>query len=444
VDNNLPTNIEAENGLLACAMVNADATLAICKQLGLTANQISGPAQKKLYKGMLQLSEGGKTVDRVMLNNLATGMGKFMETLLDAPSSYTTEAARDYALVVIEHALARDVITAARAQATPLYKMKESVVDTARRLRDEMDNVLLAHSRTEQQEMENPADALARETGWSVQIGIPWFDERLRLPSGALHGLAADPNMGKSSTSIQSAGYNARAGIPCALFVAEDDVLDVQLTLLSQLEGKVDMVFVNRIRFDPSFKTESNLDVVRQMWDEHYKDTPLVIMAIPDGPDAIVSAIDALQGPHYVIVDHAYAVVGQSTKKIEKDYQEYRSFYTALRSSARRHNHIILVLNQYKVLERGKSNRVLDAQFGGSGVANILHTAVHMWKPEGDFTSSPSGWQAVTVECVKVKARMVIDESTGLTKDPMDGEGTIYIQYKHRLVGDPSRPIYLP
>ena len=448
---NLPTNVKAENGLLSCAMVRPNETLVICKRLGLTADQFSGPGQKRLYKGILELSRDGKTVDPVMLNNVVKGINGLMDALLDSPSTYTDDAVRDYTLVIIEHALAGDLIKAARAQATPLYEMQESVVDTARQLRDEMDAILLAHSRTQKQVIENPADTLERENGWSVRVGIPWFDERLRLPSGLVHSIGGDPSVGKSLIAYQTIGFNAtkgcaRKGKGVAMIMAEDKILDLQMTLLSQLEGKIDMVFVNRIRYDPAFKTEGNLNIVRELWDRHYGDIHFVAASIKDGPEAVLAAIEALPGEHFVVIDHAFAIVNQGKVQHDQQHRDYNKLYSGLETIADRCNHVILIFSQYKLSERGKKNpdRGQDAIIGGSIVANVSITMVNMWKPEGDFSQTPSGWQAVMIECVKVKARMVVDDETGVTKDPMDGPGIIRINLKHRVIGDPpEREIYL-
>jgi len=443
--NPLPTNMEAENGLLACAMAQIDATLSICKRLGLRSDQFSGKVQRKLYKGMLKLSADGSTVDRVMLNNLVKGTGDFIDTLTDAPSSYHEGAAEDYARVIINHALAGDLINAARARATPLYKMTGSVVDAARQLRDEMDAILLAHSRTIQQVMENPADALAQENGWSVRLGIPWFDERLRFTSALCHSLGGDPSAGKSLVAYQAIGFNATEGCAkegkgVAIFMAEDKVLDLQMTLLSQLKGEIDMVFVNRIRYDPAFKTEGNLNIVREMWDKYYGNVHFIAASIKDGPEAVLAAIEALPGEHFVVIDHAFAVVNQGSEQHNQQHRDFNKLYSGLELLAERGNHVILILSQYKLSERGKNNpdRGQDAIIGGSIVANVSITIVNMWKPEGEVTQTPSGWQAVKIECVKCKARMVVNDETGITKDPMDGPGIIRINLKHRVIGVPS------
>lgn len=435
----LPTNLVAENGALSCAMTMPDTILPIYQRLGLTAEQFSGVQQKRLYAAMLALREDGKTIDQVMLSGLLTGMADLNKQLLDSPSQDTPTAAVDYALTVIEAALSRDVIEASRFAAMPLYGMKKPVVDVARELRDRMDEVLITHGRTTTKPMTNPADDLAEEDGWSVQIGIPWFDERIRLVSGRCHGLAGDPNTGKSLIAYQTVGFNACAGIPTAIFVAEDKELDIKTTLLAQLQGRIDMVFVNRIRYDPSFKTESNLAIVREMWDEHYGNVHFIAASVTGGPEAVLNAIEALPGPHFVVVDHAYAVVGQARKQSDQMYRDYILFYSGLEMVTERCNHITLILNQYKVSERGSKNpdRGEDAQFGGSIVQNILFTMVHMWKPSGEDTETPSGWQAVYIECVKAKARMVVNEA-GEVKDPLDGPGVIRIHLKYRVIGEPK------
>lgn len=446
----LPTNPAAENGALSCALILPDIVLPIYVRLGLQPEQFSGGNHQELYRRMLELFQAGKIVDQVTVVNLLAAMpDEFTAEIGQSPSSDTAAAARDYAQEIVEYDIARKTILATRQAALEVYPMDMPVVDIVTNLRGNLENVLAIHSRTVNPRMANPADALEEEDGWSVQMGIDWFDQRIRWTSGHIHGLAGDPSTGKSLCAIQSAAYNVSKGVPTALIVAEDKILDIQLTMLAQKEDKIDMWFVNRIRYDRVFKTPGNLAIVREQWDKYYKDTNLIGISTTDGPQDVLNAIEALPGPHYVIVDHAYAVVFQSKAKSGGDYKidQFNYFYTQLKILAARYNHIVLILNQYKISARGKGNvdRGRDAQFGGPVIANALITQVHMWEPDDTYPQTDSAnQQAVRIQCVKTKSRMVIDPETGGPKNPLDGVGTIFIKLKYRLIkGEDERPMYL-
>lgn len=437
----LPANLAAENGVLSCILVLPNKVMPVVARLGLERAHFSGVVQGELFESILELWQANKTIDQVMLARLMSGAGEFIAELSQAPSSDTPDAAADYAREVIEYALARKSILTARRWANDTYPMNKplaSVIGEVRRVLGEIRN---AYSRTVGAVVGNPANELVEADGWFVRVGISWFDERLRLVSRRLHSLAGDPNGGKSSIAIQSIVYNLSQGVPCALVVAEDDVLDVQLTMLAQKE-LVDTVFINRIQFDPAFKTKSNLDKVRALWDEHFKDAPLRIVKVSNGPDEVLEVVNSLPCPHYVVVDHAFAVIGQAEKVLDKEHMSFLRFFSNLLTATKRGNHVTLVLNQYTKAARAAQNRSADAQYGGSGVQNIFFTMIHLSKPSGDFTVTPvSGEQIIIIECVKSKARLLVDKAGNII-NPESGPGTICMLLKHRLVLD-ERPILL-
>lgn len=435
----LPTNAAAENGALSCALIQPDEVLPVYTRMGLLPDYFTGKDRPAFYKRILELSQAGTVIDLVMLGER---WGELMSDLGGAPSTDTPQAARGYAREVITYALARQHILDSRRSANEAYSMKKPLSQIIGGAHRALDKVRSAYTQTLELVVSNPADELAESNGWSIQIGIPWADERLRLVSRRLHSLAGDPNGGKSSIAIQSIVFNLAQGIACALIVAEDDILDVQLTMLAQTEG-VDMVFVNRVQFDPTFKTKSNLGKVRALWDKHFKDAPLRIIKVSSGPEEVIAIVNALPGPHYVVVDHAFAVISQAEKVLDKEHMSFLRFFANLLTATKLGNHITLVLNQYTKAARKAENRGADSQYGGSGVQNIFFLMLHLWKPQGDYTVTQSGWQAIMIECVKSKARLLVD-ALGNSINPESGPGKIFIQLKYRLVKEQEeRPILL-
>ena len=428
----LPTNLKAERALLSALLIQPDKKLPLVRQMGLKAEQFSGRAERRLYSGVLALHEAGKTVDVVMLVNEHPELEEFINGLGPVQSTDTDQAIQDYARLVISAHLHCETIVAARDLAQPLYSTSADLVETMSTARARLDQVMTAHRQTLELAVSNPADALGETDGWSVSMGIKWFDDRLRYVSGRLHFLAADPNKGKSSCAIQAVGHNVRQGVPSAIIIAEDSTLDVQLTLLAQVEG-IDMVFVNRVQFDPTFKTESNIDVVRKLWDEHYKDAPLRIVKVSQGPDEVVAAIQALPGAHFVVIDHAYAVISQAEKRLDKEHQSFMAFFTKVLTATKKGNHVMLILNQYTKSARTKEDRGPDAQYGGSGILGIGYTIVHMWGSDSEFSKSSTGVEGISIQCVKAKARLLLDEQGNIV-NPEDGVSEIYILNKYRLV----------
>lgn len=432
----LPTNVQAENAALSCALVQPDIILPIYTRMGLLPDHFTRNDRPALYRRMVELAQAGTTIDPVTLGKQ---WGDLLGELGSTLSTDTSQAARDYAQEVIAYALRRQRILDARQSANEAYNNKPlpHIIGGAQRALDKVRN---AYTRTLELIVSNPADELAESAGWSIQFGVPWLDERLRLVSGRLHFLAGDPNSGKSSLALQSVGFNLSRGIPCAVIVAEDDALDVKLSLLAQTEN-IDMVFINRVMFDPTFKTQSNIEKVRVLWEQNFSDAPLRIIKVSEGPGEVVSAINALDKPHYVIVDHAFAVISQAEKMLDKEHMSFMRFFADVLTSTKRGNHITLMLNQYTKAARKALNRGPDSQYGGSGVQNIAFLMVHLWCPESDYTTAPSGWMAVMIECVKSKARLLVHPGSGTIVNPEDGPGTIYMHLAHRLVKE--RPMLL-
>jgi len=439
---NMPSNVEAENGVLICALVQPDAVLESMIRLGLTPEKFHGSRQKRMFAEMLRLKREHTTIDGVTLAPVMKSMEDLVTDLDEVHASYSLEAAEDYARLILECSWKRDVITFARNRATPLIGNNgPSAVEMAVALRDEMNSIILEHARSKRRKLDNPADALEREDRWSVRVGIPWFDDRLRLTSGVVHGIGGDSNIGKSLVADQTAGFNARAGVPVAVFKSEDKVLDFQLNLLSQLKEGIDTLFISRIKYDDNFKTEENLRIVRDLWDTHYSKVAIVATSIRQGPQELLAAIEALPEPHYVVIDHAYAIVIQGESKFTQEHRDFSLLYSGLENLADSGNHVILIFNQFKLSERKATleTRSADAQYGGSVIQNACRTMVHMWKPTGnDVAQCPySGWYAIRIECLKVKDRLVANEA-GIPIDPLDGPGLIYGNVKHRIIGDPA------
>jgi KaiC/GvpD/RAD55 family RecA-like ATPase len=309
---------------------------------------------------------------------------------------------------------------------TILDETRQKITDIGRR-----------YIRAKQPRIGNPADALSTSKAWALPLtGLSLIDKWVRLTSGELHLIAGDPGSGKTTLAIAIASAVALENVPVLFITAETDPAEIQLSMLTQigLDG-IDVGFVNRVRFDPTFRIERNIAKVRKLWDTHFQNVPLAIVKVSDGPQEVISAVLALATPHLVLVDHAYAVVSQSERTI-KEHREFIMFFAGLLSATQLGNHLTIAFNQYTRAGLSEIVRDANAQYGGSGTRNIASSMLHLRQPRaGDLLTSEKGYKKMLAAWVKVRV-MLIEDADGHLIDPLNQDISFWIENRYRRIVD--------
>jgi len=292
------------------------------------------------------------------------------------------------------------------------------------------------YTRAKQPRIGNPADALSTSRAWAIpRTGLGVIDNFVKWTSGELHSIAGDPGSGKTTLLTMIAAAVALENKPVLFVTAETDPTEIQLSMLTQVgrEG-FDVGFVNRVRFDPTFRIERNIDKVRRMWNETFKDVPITIVKVSGGPQEVVSSVAALATPHLILIDHAYAVVSQSERMIQ-EHREFIMFFSALLDATQAGNHLTIVANQYTRAGLSETDRGPNAQYGGSGTRNIMSSMLHLRQPSTELLTTSTGFKAVKAEWVKVRVLLVEDEH-GKLVDPLGKTTTCWIENRYRRILD--------
>jgi len=289
---------------------------------------------------------------------------------------------------------------------------RESLSETLPWLRGKIDGLQLRYLRAAHPRIGNPADELESLSSWSVSTGVPIIDNWIRYVSGDPHFIAGDPGSGKTTICIAIASGTSSNGIPTLVITAETPPLEIQLGMLSQLrESGLTAGLMNDLRYDPTARTTSKIDSVRQAWERIYARAPLRIVQVANGPDEVVSIISALAEPTVVLIDHAFAVVKQVEKHIrEGEHIAFYRFFQQVQRESQCGNHIPVIFNQFTKAGRATVDRGPDAQYGGSGVRAIAGSMWHLRLPTSDLLNTQHGYQQIKGQYVKVRARLVCDE----------------------------------
>jgi hypothetical protein len=312
---------------------------------------------------------------------------------------------------------------------------RESISAILPWLRSEIAGVESRYIRATQPTLGNPADSLMRSRAWSVRTGIGVIDNWMRLTSGEIHIFTGDPGAGKTTMAINIAANVALDGKPVLYITAETDPLEIQLSMLTQLgQPGLDVRFINRVRFDPTFRIERNIDAVRRAWDKTFKYVPLTIAKINKGPDEAISIIAALTEPHLIEIDHLYALISQTGREIA-EYRQYIQFCARLLIETIFGEHLAIAWNQFTKAGRESERRGQDDGFGGSGVANIASSMLNLRKPKTDLLTTSSGFKAFLAEWVKFRV-LLVEDSNGQLIDPTGQTIPYWIENRYRRVVD--------
>lgn len=239
-----------------------------------------------------------------------------------------------------------------------------------------------------------------------------------------------------TSIAIQMTTNALRDDIPVTIILAESGALEIKLGMLLLLQHpSIDVSFISRVNYDPTARTENNIEKIEQAWLNNYHNAPLRIYEASKGIEE-VTAIVASTERSLVIVDHAYAIVAQSDADHGiREHQQFMRLFTNVRKAAQRNNNIVVMMNQFKLSGREGGERGPDAQYGGSGVRNIADTIIHIWPDETDLAHATIGTILVNAECHKVRARLVADEE-GNPINPIGRRERFWLDSRYRMITD--------
>jgi len=286
------------------------------------------------------------------------------------------------------------------------------------------------------QNISNPADALANSTMWNVGIGLPGLSRYLRLISQKSHYIVGNPGVGKTTLGVTMALSAALQNIPSYVFLAETDVLDASGIVLGAY-GKLEAWFLNALQYDPSFRTESNIQKLRAIWDECVpQDLPLYLQDFRGRRTDDVLAIVAGIHNSVVVIDHAYAFVFQSESKAEyQPWIYFTAFFKSIERLAARNGNVIVVLNQY-TQDGMKEWKRLHVQSGGAGGSNIACTQINIMADD-ELNSGP--YKGVRFFIAKAKASLVREQLPSgeiVSVQAENAEGVLYINRAYRSVAE--------
>lgn len=427
-------NRQAVEALLGLSIVDTKNTVQKALRIGLRPEQLGDEQYSLLWSTILALYERGVDVDSQVLVSTLASAGKLREAggkeyiaALVCNVEGSVANAAEYAALIVSSALTRDIaVLGAAMTSCDGPEIVSSVIDR-------LSYISYQYTQAMNPMVGNPADALERSECWHTSTGLEFIDQLLRLVSGEVHFLAGDPNSGKTTVAIHIASHCARQGIPVVYISAESDAMEVQLSMLSAT-GKISATQVSRVRYDVTARTEPAVAKIRGLWDECFAELPLTVHETVNGDAEVLSILNSIPVPSVVIIDHAYAVMGQSTtSKNLREHQQFYRFFSAVKTAASRGNHVVVMLNQYTKAGRLETRRGPDSQYGGSGVQNVAGSMIHLRLPGGDGASSSSGYQLVLFEVVKVRSRLVVDEE-GRQVEPLGAQGQFFVENRYRRV----------
>ena len=432
-----PKNIAAEQRLIA-SLIAAPDKIPVAIALGLDPSDFwpqSGLGV--VWEALRSLWRDGSSINVVTLDSELQRLGVERYDIEEiAAHEKDPDAVADFARLVIEASLRRQYMTLARSLFDGAGNQDSRLMGLYRSHMHELDNIAVRMQRLENPRVGNPAEELRRAKTWSVATGIPPIDRRIRWTSGGIHFVAGDPGSGKTTIAITAASNIARSGTNVVLILAESQPIEAQLSMLTGL-GKVDSATVNRIRFDPNWRTEDNIKIIEELWNESFEDVPLSIINVTGGPDDAIAISNATVIPSAIIVDHAYALVHQAkTSGYDKEHVRFIRMFAGLLQAAQRGNHIMVVLNQFTKAGRSTENRGADAEYGGSGVRNIADSMLHLWTPDADVTYGK--YKLVQARFVKARTMLVVDEA-GRPVDPTAEEFSFYIDTAYRRIVESTK-----
>ena len=262
----LPYNLEAEQALLGCVIIDNDIIVTLSDEMKIQdffdrRHQLIFQAMLNLYRGQMQIDFTTLIAELQMKNNLVEAGGAvYLSSLLDA--EFTTANVGDYIQIVQDSALKRNVIAAATSIGDAGYNANydaASYVDYAERLI----NDLTKRRRTEgftpiSTVLENVKNIMIANRNRSDEItglstGFSNLDEiTLGLQKDNLIILAARPAMGKSAfamnIAIQAAQKNKKEnGEPISVAVFSLEMSQEQIAQrMTASQARVNLTNIQR------------------------------------------------------------------------------------------------------------------------------------------------------------------------------------------------------
>ncbi|KKN00912.1 hypothetical protein LCGC14_1132950 [marine sediment metagenome] len=405
-----PHNKEAESRLLAAAIALPEEAIPKVRGIGLGPEDFFVPSCSKIWDAITGLYDVNSPVNLATVEHWLKDDWKQVEGIALLLPDISGREAEHWAKQVLSYSIKRAELSAARALGNSAYDMDIDSQKQIAEIQRELDRISSKIVRMKNPTVENPAEALRRTKAWNTNTGVACLDQLVRYVSSELDFIAGDPGCGKSSIANAAAAHTARRlKIPSVLILAESDALDSQLSmLLTTGDPRIDALFVSRVRYDPNYRTDSNIKVIEEMWNEYYHDIPLRIYEVETGVDEVISIVSSITEESFIQVDHAYGVVSQTglTKGIQ-EHQNYVNLFSRLKRAGQRNNHCTIMYNQFKLSGREGDERGPDAQYGGSGIRNIAASIIHLWPLDSDALNSSRGYRAMAAKCHKVRARLV-------------------------------------
>jgi len=441
-----PRSIEAERRLVTAGLSYPDKVIPMAQGRGLSVEDFHWIYLGWMWEGIVALRDDGDVVTPETLYEYLVIRDRWntkVQKLLKEPPEVPLDEVETWIKIVISKAVRREEILVGRELITSAYDEETDPQERIVVSQSELDRLSTRYVRMRNPLTTNPADQLEGADGWFTFTGIPFIDEWLRLVSGELHFIAGDPGAGKTTGAIQMAtanvrgitimdppGFKPRPPVSTVIIAAETDQLEIKMGMLLQT-GKLDASFAQRIRYDFGYRTKNNLKKVRDLWDEYYGDLPIRIYRTSRGEDEVVSIVSSITEPSLVIIDHAFAIVGQSEAASNmREYQRYISLFSKTLQAVSRNNHVGVMLNQYTKGARQEEERGPDAQFGGSVVQNIASTMIHLWSMN---LIDAMGNKMMRGKCWKARATILVDEN-GHTIDPREKYKDYWIETRHRRI----------
>ena len=262
----LPYNLEAEQALLGCVIIDNDIIVTLSDEMKIQdffdrRHQLIFQAMLNLYRGQMQIDFTTLIAELQMKNTLVEAGGAvYLSSLLDA--EFTTANVGDYIQIVQDSALKRNVIAAATSIGDAGYNANydaASYVDYAERLI----NDLTKRRRTEgftpiSTVLENVKNIMIANRNRSDEItglstGFSNLDEiTLGLQKDNLIILAARPAMGKSAfamnIAIQAAQKNKKEnGEPISVAVFSLEMSQEQIAQrMTASQARVNLTNIQR------------------------------------------------------------------------------------------------------------------------------------------------------------------------------------------------------
>lgn len=423
---------DVEARLVGLAISEPSYAIPRAKAVGMITEDLQGPENRKIWRVLEEMWENEVSIDPATVK-AKTGLDGYIDDLANLSGPVDADT---YAKIIVDEAITREQLGLAE-RIRGLVK-REGTGTVLSELQSEVDRLSGRYARMASPYTNNPADELEGTDGWSTATGLPFLDRLIRLTSGGLHFLAGDPGSGKSTIVTHMLTHNALHGVPSAGILAESEPLDIKLAMLTQTQA-VSAHFASRVRFDPVFRTKERIEKVRRLWQDNFSNLPLRIHQVKEGPDSVISLINSITEPSLVCIDHAFAVISQSSIRADgKEHQSFMRFFSAIDRAAKRNNHVVVMVNQYTKAGREGEERGPDAEYGGSGIQNIATSMIHLMQPQAEI-STAVGYRKMKFTIPKCRAMLVADQY-GNPIDPVqrtsDIPGRFYLNVKYRIAED--------